>query len=131
MYRFHEKYSKIMSELWNKYMRGDRVYPYEFDAIREVISKSDVMHGALTQMECRIMTEEEWLTQFLYVSRLYVEIQYDLLSLDVDIDIDLEPYFTDAIERFKQGEMALFDLFIKMREFKEAIERELLPYVWH
>ncbi len=112
-------------------MRGDRVYPYEFDAIREVISKSDVMHGALTQMECRIMTEEEWLTQFLYVSRLYVEIQYDLLSLDVDIDIDLEPYFTDAIERFKQGEMALFDLFIKMREFKEAIERELLPYVWH
>lgn len=107
------------------------MYPYEFDTIREVISKSDVMHGALTEMECRAMTEEEWLIQFHYVATLYVEIQYDLLSLEVEIEGDLEPYFTEGIEKFKQGEMALFDLFIKMREFKEAIERELLPYVCH
>ena len=77
------------------------------------------------------MTEEEWLTQFHYVATLYVEIQYELLSLDVDIEGDLEPYFTEGIEKFKRGEMELFDLFIKLREFKEAIERELLPYVCH
>ena len=74
MYRFNEEYSKLVSESSNKYMRGDEVYPYEFDAIREVISKSEVMHAALTEMECRPMTEEEWLTQFHYVATLYVEI---------------------------------------------------------
>ena len=71
------------------------------------------------------------MTQFHYVATLYVEIQYELLSLDVDIEGDLEPYFTEGIEKFKRGEMELFDLFIKIREFKEAIERELLPYVCH
>lgn len=121
----------MVGEIRNKCRRGDEVYPYEFDAIREVISKSDVMHAALTEMECRPMTEEEWLTQFHYVATLYVEIQYELLSLDVDIEGDLEPYFTEGIEKFKRGEMELFDLFIKLREFKEAIERELLPYVCH
>ena len=131
MYSFNEKYSNIMSKVRSKYLRGDEVYPYEFDAIREVISKSEVMHAALTEMECRPMTEEEWLTQFHYVATLYVEIQYELLSLDVDIEGDLEPYFTEGIEKFKRGEMELFDLFIKIREFKEAIERELLPYVCH
>ncbi|WP_257786582.1 MULTISPECIES: hypothetical protein [Marinilactibacillus] len=44
-----------------------------------------------------------------------MEIQYELLSLDVDIEGDLEPYFTEGIEKFKRGEMELFDLFIKMR----------------
>jgi len=125
MYSFNEKYSNIMSKVRSKYLRGDEVYPYEFDAIREV------MHAALTEMEYRPMTEEEWLTQFHYVATLYVEIQYELLALDVDIEGDLEPYFTEGIEKFKRGEMELFDLFIKLREFKEAIERELLPYVCH
>ena len=59
MYRFNEEYSKIVSESSNKYMRGDEVYPYEFDAIRGVISKSEVLHAALTEMDCRPMTEEE------------------------------------------------------------------------
>ena len=131
MYRFNEEYSKIVSESSNKYMRGDEAYPYEFDAIRELITKSDVMHAALTEMECRPMTEEEWLIQFHYVATLYVEIQYESPALDVDIECDLEPYFTEGIEKFKQGKMDLFDLFIKMCTFKEAIERELLPYVCH
>jgi hypothetical protein len=30
---------------------------------------------------------------------MYVESQYALLSLDMDVEGDLEPYFTDAIER--------------------------------
>ena len=120
----------MVGEIRNKCRRGDVVYPYEFDAIREVISKSDVMYAALTEMECRPMTEE-WLIQFHYVATLYVEIQYELLALDVDIECDLEPYFTEGIEKFKQGKMDLFDLFIKMCTFKEAIERELLPYVCH
>ena len=59
MYSFNEKYSNIMSKVKSKYLRGDEVFPYEFDAIREVISKSEVMHAALTEMECRPMTEEE------------------------------------------------------------------------
>jgi hypothetical protein len=82
----------------------------------------------LTETECRQMTEE-WLIQFQYVATLYVEIRYELLSLDIDIEWNLEPYFTGGIEKFKRGEMGLFDLFIEMWEFKEAIERELLLYV--
>ena len=121
----------MMSKVRSKYLRGDEAYPYEFDAIRELITKSDVMHAALTEMECRPMTEEEWLIQFHYVATLYVEIQYESPALDVDIECDLEPYFTEGIEKFKQGKMDLFDLFIKMRTFTEAIERELLPYVCH
>ena len=49
----------MMSKVRSKYLRGDEAYPYEFDAIRELITKSDVMHAALTEMECRPMTEEE------------------------------------------------------------------------
>ena len=59
MYSFNEKYSNIMSEVRSKYLRGDEAYSYEFDVIREVISKSEVIHAALTEMDCRPMTEEE------------------------------------------------------------------------
>ncbi|WP_062322020.1 hypothetical protein [Halolactibacillus sp. JCM 19043] len=107
------------------------MYPYEFDEIRAVIDKTDTMHGLVAEMECREMTEEEWLTQFHQAAVMYVEIQYALLSLDINVEGDLEPYFTDAIERYKDGEMTVFQLFIEMRTFKEAIERKLLPYVCH
>ena len=50
MCSFNEKYSNIMSKVRSKYLRADEAYPYEFDAIREVISKSEVMHAALTEM---------------------------------------------------------------------------------
>lgn len=107
------------------------MFLYEFDAIGEVIDKAERMFSLLSEMECREMTEEEWLQQFYDVATLYVENEYALLGLEIYVEGDLEPFFTDAIERFEEGERWLFDLFVAMRDYKEAIVRTLLPYVYH